>query len=144
MAFMAALPLLTAAAPSLINTFGGGGKAGGGGGAGVGPIEQTVKQETYNDIGVDTNVVGAPININIGGTQSANGSLDGGRFLDHGVDEQGLNAPFGVMQGTDTQQVGFNDYFASTPAAPMIPTAVWIGGGLVVAGVGVALLRRKT
>lgn len=143
MSFLAALPLLTAAAPSLINTFGGGGGRSGGG-SGAGPFEQNTRVETFNDIGVDTNVIGAPININIGGQQSADGSLSGGRYLDRGVDELLLNAPFGVLQGTDTRQIGFSDYFSDAPPAPMIPTAVWIGGGLVVAGVGVALLRRKT
>jgi hypothetical protein len=141
MAFAAALPLLSAAAPSLINTFGGGGGGRSGGGGGQ-PLAQDSKQDVSTFTDVETNVIGAPININIGGQQQADGSLSGQRYLNRGVEEPSLYAPFGTMQGTDAQQVGFTDGWFSKPK-PAIPPVVLIGGGLIVAGAGLAFLKRK-
>lgn len=142
MAFAAGLPLLTASAPSLINTFGGGGGGGKSGGGGVLPLSQDSKQDTSVGTSVETNVYGAPININIGGQQQADGSLSGGRYLDRGVDEPDLDAPFGTLQGDASQPVSFSDYFSPTPK-PAVPMIVWVVGGLVTAGAGLAFLRRK-
>ena len=141
MAFAAALPLLTAAAPSLISTFGGGSGGGRSSGGGV-PLSQDSRQDTSTFTDVETNVFGAPININIGGQQQADGTLTGQRYLDRGVDEPGLYAPFGSLQGVRSEQASFFDDFFERPK-PAIPPMVWVGGVLIVAGAGFAFIKRK-
>jgi|CXWL01.1.fsa_nt_gi hypothetical protein len=86
--------------------LGGGSKSSGGSsGAAALPISttQTNRQDVAIDLTVDNNLVGAPININIGGQQQADGSLGAGQnYRDRGVDEPRLYAPFGTMQDVQT------------------------------------------
>jgi hypothetical protein len=149
MAFAAALPLLTAASPALISTFGGGGKSGGGGGM---PMGQDVRQEQSSGpiiVENNSNLVGGAVTINLGGNQQVDGTLAGERYLDRGVDEPGLYAPFGTMQNADAvdlrQPMAFADLFSSTPApgSPTHTMFIYGGAALVVAGVGFALLKKK-
>lgn len=149
MAFAAALPLLTAAAPSLISTFGGGsGKPAGGGAGGGAPLEQTSRQDVSVFVDNVNNVIGAPVNINFGGNQSADGSLSGQRFLDRGVDTPLIqDAPFGALQSVQALDgaipVSFSDLFSPTAQPKSKNVMVLIGAGLVVAGAGFALIKKR-
>lgn len=85
--------------------LGGGKSSSGSSGSAALPISttQTNRQDVTLDLTVDNNLVGAPININIGGQQEADGSLGAGQtYRDRGVDEPSLYAPFGTMQDVQT------------------------------------------
>lgn len=120
---------------------------GGGGGVPLGMGGAPTDQDT--NINIENNLVGAPININIGGQQQADGSLGAGqRYNDRGVDTPGVNAPFGTMQdvaGTyQTNSVAWNDIFQTGPQPGSSNKIFWIVGGvLVVAGAGLALVKRR-
>ena len=146
MAFAAALPLLTAAAPSLISTFGGG-KGGGGGGGGL-PMstDQTSRQDVSVLVDNVNNVVGGNVSLNFGGQQQLDGSLAGGRYLDRGVDTPVVDAPFGTMQDVEAIRTEggfpFSDLFGGSPKPQ---SNMFLIGGivLVVVGAGFALLKKK-
>ena len=155
-----------------LGALSGGGKSGGSGAAAPPSQTQTSRQDTSVDLSVETNVIGAPININVGGQQQADGSLSGRRYLDRGVDEPRLYAPFGTMQDVQTatrtepaiwdgkticplprsfypsdSPCSQGDGFMA-PGQPEQPTrrvnpVLIVGGVLIVAGAGLALMRRK-
>lgn len=123
--------------------------AGSGGGVPLGMGGGPTEQDT--NINIDNNLVGAPININIGGgSQQADGSLGAGqKYFDRGVDTPGVNAPFGTMQdvaGTyQTNSIAWNDFFQPSSQPMQSNKIFWIVGGvLVVAGAGLALVKRHS
>lgn len=127
--------------------------AGGSGGGGVPLSPQNTDQNTKIDLSVENNLIGAPININIGGgTQQADGSLGAGqKYNDRGVDEPRVNAPFGTMQDVSSsalnQPVNWNEWFLPKQEPAKVGGAKkliwWIGGGVILAGAGLALVTRR-
>lgn len=144
------LPALAAFAPMAIDAIGGatgGGSAGGkpSGGAPAPSQMQKQDQETSVDtsIRIDTSVIGAPININIGGAQQADGSLGGGRYLDRGVDAPGIEAPFGTLQSVaESREVQWGAWMAPPGQSGASPVFL-IGGVVIVGAIGLALIMRK-
>ena len=144
------LPALAAFAPMAIDAIGGmaggsGGSAGSAAPRAAPPPSQLQQQdqETSVDtsIRIDTSVIGAPININIGGSQQADGTLSGGRYLDRGVDTPLVDAPFGTLQSvSEYRDVQWNGFAA--PSGSGSPVLL-IGGVLVVGAVGLALIMRR-
>lgn len=158
--FCSFLPALASlAAPYVAGAMNGsdGSQSPGGGGTGpqtAPPPSQMQQQDQDTSVDtsvvVSTNVYGAPVNINIGGTQEPDGSFGGGRYFDQGVNAQGLNAPFGTMSGLlESQDVQWGGWMA--PNRPLeslgapgdgMPVSVMIGGVLIVGAIGFALIKR--
>ena len=155
------LPALAAFAPMAIDAIGGATGGGGQSPSGAAPAPLPPSQQQAQETAVDTsvtvvtNVNGAPININIGGSQQADGSLGGGRYFDRGVDETGLYAPFGTLQSvSEARDVQWGGWMhPEDPRSIELAPANTIGGVPVVpvviavalvGAVGLALIKRKS
>lgn len=147
--FCSVVPALAAFAPMAIDAIGGATGGGGGtSGAKSAPAPSQMQrqdQETSVDtsIRIDTSVIGAPININIGGQQQADGSLGGGRYPDRGVDTPLVEAPFGTLQSVaESRDVQWSGWMAPRNEPGSSPVLL-IGGVALVGAVGVALIMRR-
>ena len=155
------LPMLASLAAPYIADAVGGDSGGGSGSAPQGQQapapSQLQKQDTSvatdTNVNVITTVNGTPININIGGTQTPDGSLSGGRYFDRGVDEPSLYAPFGTLQDIEQgQTVQWGGWLKPGDPRSIEPdlgitssprSLILIGGGvLIVLAVGAAIIKR--